>query len=308
MTRFLLPLILLIASPAVAGTIKQQQGPATLELHFPGEVPRLGLADLLGVTLTIEGHESLRVRAPEQLPAGAPWLLVERSTPERQSIGTKRVRWQLRYRFAPREPGKKIPFQFPDVVVREKEDEDQQIQFKPIDWVVVTSIAAADSAELRGITGIEPVPEVKAAEIEWRWLALAVLGMGGILLLVLLRFLVKRRFGRSHAQIALYEWQRLVALNLPEQNRSERFITLLTLLVRRFLERQFNLPARRQTTPEFLRQIHQNPALSHDERQFLTAFLQSSEAVKFANQPMTLDECRHWAEAVKQFLQRRIGP
>ncbi|MGH7487872.1 MAG: hypothetical protein ACREMY_20070, partial [bacterium] len=37
-------------------------------------------------------------------------------------------------------------------------------------------------------------------------------------------------------------------------------------------------------------------------------FLQCSEAVKFANQAMSLEDCERWSEAVKQFLQaaRRI--
>src|SRR5260370_1389701 len=35
------------------------------------------------------------------------------------------------------------------------------------------------------------------------------------------------------------------------------------------------------------------------------AFLDRCEAIKFANVEMSPDECRHWADAVRQFLERR---
>jgi len=305
MTRFLLPLLLLTAAPLAANTLKQQKGPATLELHFQGETQRLGLADLLAVTLTVEGHESMRVNAPKELAAAAPWHLVERSEPRRDPIGNDRVRWQLRYQFAPREPGKKIPFAFPEVVLREKEDEDQSIKFDPVDCEVITSIADADRGELRDITAIETMPEIPTAEFDWRWLVFAGCILALMVSTYVIRLVLKRRRLRSHAQIALYEWQRLAGLKLVEQDRSERFITLLTMLVRRYLERQFGIAARRQTTPEFVLQLAQHRGLSSEEKAFLAEFLECSDAVKFANQVMSSDECRKWSDAVKQFLETR---
>jgi hypothetical protein len=92
-------------------------------------------------------------------------------------------------------------------------------------------------------------------------------------------------------------------MKLPEQGRSERFVTLLTILVRQYLERQYSLPARRRTTPEFLLQLVQVAALAPEEKQFLTSFLERSEHIKFANVPITPEECAHWANAAKHFLE-----
>jgi hypothetical protein len=298
-----LPIVLLLTpTPLFAGTIQQQNGPARLELRFDGETPRLALADLLSVTLTVEGHESLRVRAPHELTATEPWQLVERSIPQRIPVGTDRVRWQLHYKFAPREPGTKVPFAFPEVAFREKDDDERSVTFDPVECTV---IAPFEPADFRDITAIEELPAVPVKSLEWRWpaVAVAIIALMGIVLIV--RFLLRRRRLRSNAQLALYELQRLNALSLAEQNRSERFITLLTMLVRRFLEREFDIPARRRTTPEFVQELDRHAALTTEEKQFLAEFLQQSEHVKFANQAMSLADCQRWAKAVEAFLQRR---
>src|SRR5262249_42701292 len=99
------------------------------------------------------------------------------------------------------------------------------------------------------------------------------------------------------------EWRRLMALRLPEQGRSERFITLLTLLVRQYLERQYALPARRRTTSEFLEQLARISSLGSEQKHFLASFLEQSEQVKFAQVSLTSDECQQWADAARRFLE-----
>ena len=96
-----------------------------------------------------------------------------------------------------------------------------------------------------------------------------------------------------------------MALNLPEHGRSERFITLLTTLLRRYLERQYAIPARRRTTPEFVQLLADFGTLSADDKQFLVRFLERCEAIKFADVPMPPAECSEWAQAIRQFIQRR---
>jgi hypothetical protein len=49
------------------------------------------------------------------------------------------------------------------------------------------------------------------------------------------------------------------------------------------------------------------PMLTAPEKQFLTAFLQRCDTVKFAQAEMTSEECGQWAEAARQFLQVRLA-
>jgi hypothetical protein len=303
---FMLAAVLLlgIASLCPAGTIVQKKGPATLEVTFDGATPKLALSDVIGVTLTVEGPKALRAPvAPLELPGAAPWVLVERSKLIKENVGPDRIRYRLTYRFGPREPGKKVTFQFPEVKVQSGDDE-QALTWKPVDFEVETQIAAADRKELRDITSIEALPPFAPPDRTWVWLAALAVAvvLGGVMVLGVRR-LLRRTPARTPAQIALYEWQRLMALDLPGQGRSERFITLLTTLVRRFLERQLALPARRQTTPEFVRLVETSTALSAEQKQFLIGFLSSCDAVKFGRQPLTPAECARWASSARAFLE-----
>jgi hypothetical protein len=301
MNRHVLMLMLTFAAvpPCAAGTIAQTRGDAELKVQFDGQDAKIALADLIDVTLTVEGGPDLIVKAPLELPTSAPWTLIERSEPTRRPIGAGRIRWRLTYRFAPRQPGK-LAFAFPDVKFRAGTGAEQSVGWDPIPFTVTTQ-----EGELRADTGVEELPPVVPPDRSWQiWSGVAGLGLFLIALLFVLRSLFRLGTPRTPAQHALHEWDRLVALKLPEQGRSERFITLLTTLLRRYLERQYAMPARRRTTPEILGSLAEM-ALSAEEKRFLAQFLERCEAVKFAGVPMPADECNQWAQATKQFLQRR---
>ena len=296
-----------MVSPCSAGTILQKQGAASLEVRFDAEKPTLALADLITVTVSVEGSSALRRPiAPLDLPASAPWHLVTRSTDKRETIGPDRMRWSLTYQFEPRGLDK-VPFTFPDVKYRDGASEERVAAWRPIDFTVTTRIGKADRSLIHDITDIETLPPIEPADNLWQWGA-ALAGLGFVLLVatLVMRKLLRHSKGRSQAEIALYEWNRLVAMKLPEQGRSERFITLLTMLVRRYVERQFALPARRRTTPEFVEGIAALTSLTDEEKQFLTHFLARCEAVKFARVEMPTVECAQWATASRQFLERRL--
>ena len=310
MKRLILILCLLgSAPPCSGGTFTQKNPPAVLEVSYDGEPRKLALADLITVTLTVDGSPALRTPiAPLELAPSAPWILVERTKFVRETINPSGVRYRLTYRFAPREPGKKVPFHFPDVKFKDGEEAEQTRTWVSVFFEVETQIAAPDLTALRDITAIEELPPIEPADQSWQLVtAVAVLFLLLIAIVYALRVFLGRNPPRSPAQLALYEWERLIALKLPERGRSERFITLLTMLVRQYLERQFALPARRQTTPEFLQSLDRFLMLTAQEKQFLTTFLQRCDAVKFAQAQMTPDECGQWAEAARQFLQFRLG-
>jgi hypothetical protein len=310
-TQALLPVASLWAAlcfplPSLAGEAVQRKGAATLEIRYEGDTRDLALSDIVTVTLKIEGSPSGKITAPLELSPAAKWLLDEPAQTVRETLGPGRMRWQRIYRFAPREPGQ-ITFAFPDVQISDGEMDPQTVTWEPIDFIVTTKIAQLDRSALRDITGVEISPSsATPPEPSWHWWLLAVLLvlMVGTVVFVLRR-LLRRKHGRAPLERALYEWQRLLAMKLPERGRSERFITLLTLLVRDYLEREFDLPARRRTTREFLHGMTLHAVLTEAEKLFLTRFLERSEAVKFAHVEMPPEECASWAEQVRLFLRER---
>lgn len=290
--------------PCWAGVVTQRQGSATLEIHFDGPKPVLELADTITVTLTIEGSGDLQVKLPRQWPASSRWLLVEGAKISRETIAPGRVRWRQTSRYAPREPGKAVAFVYPEVQIRDGGD-DASVVWEPIDFTVTTTITQPDRAALRDITGIEDLPPIETpAPREWLgWLTVGLIWALAAVF-VAMRYL-RRRKPRSPLQRARYELERLLALKLPDAGRGERFITLLTMLVRSYLERDLHLPARRQTTREALQGLGEDVSLTNDSKKFVTDLLERGDAIKYANVEITPEECHAWAEKVRQFLQHR---
>jgi hypothetical protein len=302
MSRFLPILIITLAGADIAHaqeSIVQTRGPVSLEIRKVGKTAAIALADLIEVELRVDGSAKLHVQPSKDVPRG--WTLVRRLPVVTERPSDNRIRWRVTQWFAPQMPGK-LTFELPPMQYDDG-DEPVSVKFAPIDFTVTTQITNVDLAQLRDAVEIEALPPIEQHDhSHWWWTALP----GAILLLAVLILTVRRLFRRvsqpSAAQLALREWQRLMALRLPEQGRSERFITLLTLLVRQYLERQYALPARRRTTPEFLNQLAQVATLAAEQKHFLASFLEQSEQVKFAQVSLTSDECLQWAQATRQFL------
>lgn len=307
MNRFGLVLIagfVVAGQPCSAGVITQTKGAASIDIRWDAADGKLELADLIAVTLTVEGAKPLATpTALLELGDDAAWQLVQRSKASLETAGPQREKWRLTYRFAPREPGK-IAFAFPDVKYRDELGTEQTASWDPVWFEVKTPTAG----ELRDITAVEAPPPIVAADYSaWIWSAVVATALFLIALAVGLRRFFRSVPSPTPAQVALAAWERLLAKKLPENGRAERFITLLTLLVRRYLERQFSLPARRRTTPEFLQQLEACPLLTLEEKRFLGSFLEQCDAVKFAKSAMSADECQGLAGTVRQFFQRRAG-
>jgi len=296
---YLVALILIAGPSADAGVIVQAKGRA--QLHFSKQTT-LALSETIRVDLVVEGTSALQVDMPKEMPADSKWILVERWPALQATVGPNRKSWSVNCWFAPLEPGKKVPFRFPDVKVKDGPIE-ETISFTPVYCEVTTQIQKVDRAELKDITAIEPLPPMVPTDYAWIWWS--ILGGASCIFAIsalLLRSLLRKTPTRSASQVALQELDRLLAMKLLQNGKSERFVTLLTMLVRRYLERRYSLPARRQTTPEFLANLAQTALMTMEEKQFLTSFLRRCEAVKFANADISTEECGIVAESVRQFL------
>ncbi|MBM3993801.1 MAG: hypothetical protein FJ303_06565 [Planctomycetes bacterium] len=301
----LLALALLTAHPCRGGTDTQRQGIATLEVHFDAATPSITLADLVVVTLTVDVPASMQAPiAPLTLPKSAPWDLIEPASRTREPIEGGKTRYRIVYRFAPRAPAKKAGLFFPEVKLRQ-DGAEQIITWKPVFFEIGTQVTTPDRAALRDITSIEELPTSPEYDMRWLWW---LVGLGAMALIVaavvLVRVWMYRVRVRTAGQWAILELDRLMARKLPEQGRSERFATLLTLIVRRFLERRYGLPVRRQTTPEFVQYLGSVSHLTASDKQFLIQLFERCDAIKFGLAPLTPVECETLVQAVREFLFR----
>jgi hypothetical protein len=168
---------------------------------------------------------------------------------------------------------------------------------------------SAENDQLRDITGIEE-PAHAPARAWWPF----ILGIASLLLMSL--FLVTWRYYYQNSNQgemlpghwALAELDRIVA-----QSRSalgdqlERYPTMLSEVIRLYLEKRFQLRASRQTTPEFFQAIKNSTLLSPSHRELLMDFLERCDLGKFAQIQFTKEECQTLAQAAREFVEQTVA-
>lgn len=110
---------------------------------------------------------------------------------------------------------------------------------------------------------------------------IALLAMGGIYLLGRIQRQV-RIMRMSPKERALHELATLLAKKLVETGHVKDFYVELTMIVRRYIERQHHVRAPEQTTYEFLQAIAADPRFPVDVLTRLKDFLEAADLVKFA--------------------------
>jgi hypothetical protein len=282
----------------------EHNGPAKLLLQVPqsnGGIA-LKLADVLKLTLQVDGPKTLEVQAPDMISNSPKWRLLERSPAATFALEKDSRRWQRTYTFEPLVPGA-LSLQIEPLLIREGGGVFRKVLWKPVPVQVTTTITEPDLKSLRDPTVIEALPPLPEAR-PFPWLGV---GLGVLVAAVAALIYFRRRRTRAALvpaeQWALREFDRLRALHLPEKGKIERFHTLLANVVRRYLEKKFQLPARRRTTPEFLDVLQSAQKLSEPQRAFLRDFLRSCDLAKFARVDASEKECLDWADKVRAFIQ-----
>ncbi|MCI0641082.1 MAG: hypothetical protein L0Y72_32165 [Gemmataceae bacterium] len=286
-------------------TLVQQQGPAKIYLSgVEGkDVVQLRFADVLKVTVEVEGDKTLEVRTPDSITQSVGWKVLG-ATPAQTSVPKPgaRARWRKTYDLEALAPDS-LTLQVEPLSWREKGGVFSTVTFQPIAIQVRTTIDEPDLKKLRDPTQIERVP----AASSWPWLPWAGAGLGTTAVLGLAAYLLRRRARAARAALtpealALYELDRLERLRWPEKGRGERFVSLLSNVLRNYLEKKWNLPARRQTTPEFLRTLSSQWVLDEAQSKFLAEFLDQFDLAKFAGVEPAASFCDNLAKQVREFV------
>jgi hypothetical protein len=136
------------------------------------------------------------------------------------------------------------------------------------------------------------------------WIALAVLGVLGILLLAW--FLWKRSRSRIAAEPLIPAHIRAKnalqkALEIIAQPKS--FCVLVSDTIRQYLEERFKFHAPEQTTEEFLRELSKTDLLSVEQKESLGRFLESCDLVKFAKYEPGENELRELHSSAVQLVE-----
>jgi hypothetical protein len=177
---------------------------------------------------------------------------------------------------------------------------------------VIPTLTAADSnATFRGLHG--PLAAPWWERVPWRLVVLAGLLIGALAALIV--WLRRRRKPvvapvRAPAPVvrlpgaeALAALAKLRAQKLPEQGRFAEHAYQLGQILRRFLESTVGVTRPGDTTPELLDHLRE-ARLDAESLQRLAGLLRVWDRVKFAREPMTVDEAIRTEAAVEAFVRR----
>jgi hypothetical protein len=290
---------------------KQQQGPATLWIQGDKEEDdriEVRLSSLLSVTLALDGPVTLQVEdiKPADFTRSPFWVLRRVDDPEFVRIGGNQAFWHRTFTLDPQNKGD-LPLQIVPLRYRVEagKGEWQKIEWKPVVIHVTTTVPRADVSQLRDIPGPEPLPESRS-----RWIpVLRWSGAALVLLAAIMFILQRRRRAGATPELPPHEWAarelaRLESMDLPRHGQAERFHTLVSDTIRRYLELRFQLRAPRQTTAEFLEAMRESPHLNAEQRTLLREFLERCDLAKFARAEYSDEECRVTTEMARGFVEQ----
>ncbi len=156
---------------------------------------------------------------------------------------------------------------------------------------------ACFAQEGEGLRGVKP-PVALPSSFMILWVALGLL-VAIALVYILFKFLKNRKKLAPVAPVlpphvmALQRLEALRAQNLPAAGKVKEYYSILSDIVRRYLEDSLLLRAPEMTTEEFLFSLRYSTALTSAHKGSLKDFLESCDLVKFAKYHSSAEEMEH---------------
>ncbi len=177
-------------------------------------------------------------------------------------------------------------------------------------WLILPSAGtAADkpadpAAELKNLRDVYPpvqLPAPPAKTSPWVWAATVV---GGLVLVAALLFgslEFRRRLHRpgelSPREWALRELDRIAGMGVPANGDVEHYHTLLSDVIRQYVDRNWHTHAQKQTTAEFLENVRQSTVIAAEQQKQLQELLEACDLAKFARVEVAGEE---WQRVVAE--------
>ncbi len=175
---------------------------------------------------------------------------------------------------------------------------------EPIEITVHSLLNGGEAAlaEQKGVVGVARGPL-------WPWIAggatgLAILAASTALFV---GYTVRRRRGQrpetpAHVE-ALRAMQDLESRRLAQEGRFDPYFTRLSQILRRYIERRFEVHAPALTTEEFLHQARTSRAIRAEYVRDLERFLRLADLVKFAKHAPAMEEAGQAHDTARAFIE-----
>lgn len=263
-----------------------ERGPVKLTVSVDKNV--ISLAERLELTIEAEAADGVDVEMPqfgEQLDAFA--IRDFRNFPAEPIEGGRR--WRQTYDLDVFVSGE---YPVPELTVRfvDRRDENNVIEGEITTDAFTVTVASLlegefDPTQFREVKGPVELPISRTWMWVW-WVAGGTVAVG-IAVWCVVWFIRWLRREQPEIQIPAHEWaydelQKLLDEQLIEKGLVNEFYFRLSMIVRVYIERRFDLMAPEWTTQEFLIETQRSEVLPFEHRSTLGGFLQACDMVKFA--------------------------
>ena len=271
-------------------------GPITAKVILSPKAPKLGAP--MTLTLEVKAEEKVQVELPPFGEALGRFQIVSYEPMKKDAERVQRQTYTLQ---APMSGVQTIPaLRIVFFDKRENDDADEQEILTDELTVEIASLLEEDAPlDFRGPRGrLDPEIEVPA----WLW------GGGSLLLFAGLGFAGWRVY-QSRQSLAMvrsaYEQAMDALLFLSDRNDLEidEYYAELSLILRRYIDARFGIPVLEKTTPEFIQIAKGSDVFQQQQLDFLTAFLQRADDVKYAQQQPDLGEEDTEISLIRRFLE-----
>lgn len=188
------------------------------------------------------------------------------------------------------------------VVLRGEGGKAAELNAGPI-AVVSESVLDKDAKDIKDIKPPLALAYVPVAPVVWLCVGAAVAALA---VFAFRRIRRKRELAppppRSAHDVAYDELERLRAMDLIAKGRVKEYYVRISDIVRRYIERRFDLKAPDRTTEEFLAEAGASGLLDPRARTLVGDFLMQCDMVKFARYGPTAEEIEGVYAAAKRFV------
>ncbi|MEM7114845.1 MAG: hypothetical protein AAF614_20585 [Chloroflexota bacterium] len=196
-------------------------------------------------------------------------------------------------------------FTTPDLMLRVSSDVGEIVETTAVSTpITIESVLQVDDAELRDIKPQAALPLPPT----WPWVAggLVAVGMFGWLLWRRVRgretAVLPPEDPRSPTEIILEDLDRVVALELPQQERYKEHYTYVTDQLRRYLTDVHDIDAVDMTTLEIREAIKTLNRFKHRHRSDLVSLLRIADWVKFADLVPSQTEANDFPQRIRELI------
>ncbi len=296
------------AAETPSWTVVQRHGKAVLLAdHKPGEPWKVKLSESLTLLMRIEGAGPLDVEMARVPRPTDGWQLEAVGPPKVTTGEDGQTRWEQLFKATPLQPGQ-YPLTMPKVEYSEKDGAPQPVTWQPLAIQITTRVAKVDLSEARDLTGIEELPPAVVPEPPWWPWLFALVPVLAVLAFVGLRWRRRPVAEPTARAVALRQLAELGKVPPATVEEARQLFARVSEVLRQYLEKRFELPATRRTTPEFFAALGQKSPLPPGSQAALNDILVRCDLVKFAGVTPPAEECETVLGRARDFVEAASLP